>query len=150
MLTKHYIAKICDQFGIKTKAVSRDFVETLILYDWKGNIRELINALHSSIANAMNEPKLNPHHLPVEIRIHCRQKNLAEKKRLGKGVQENLEMDDIKFPCLKDFKRLNESQYLDSLIKLSKGKIEKACRISRVSRSGLYHLLEKHNKKLKV
>jgi len=149
LLTKHYITKICDQFGINTKDISKDFVETLILYDWKGNIRELINVLHSSIANAMNEPKLNPHHLPVELRIYCRQKNLAEKKRLGQGVQENLEVDDIKFPCLKDFRRLNESQYLDSLIKLSKGKIEKACHLSGVSRSGLYHLLEKHRKNLK-
>ncbi|MBU2630966.1 MAG: sigma 54-interacting transcriptional regulator, partial [Proteobacteria bacterium] len=146
LLTKHYIAKICDQFGINTKEHSKDLVEALILYDWKGNIRELINVLHSSIANAMNEPKLNPHHLPVELRIHCRQKSLAAKKRL-QGLQENLEMDDIKFPSLKDFRRLNESQYLDSLMKLSRGKIEKACHISGVSRSGLYHLLEKHRKK---
>ncbi len=148
LLTNHYIKKICDQFGINTKAISKDFVETLILYDWKGNIRELINVLHSSIANAMNEHQLNPHHLPVELRIHCRQKNLAEKSRLGQGVREKLEVDDLKFPCLKDFRRVNESQYLDSLIKLSKGGIEKACHISGVSRSGLYNLLEKHGKKI--
>ena len=149
LLTQHYISKICDQFGIHPKDISKDFVETLMLYDWKGNIRELINILHSSIANAMNEPKLNPHHLPVELRIYCRQKNLAEKKRLGQGVQENLKLDDIRFPCLKDFRRINESQYLDSLIELSGGNIEKACNISEVSRSGLYHLLEKHKKKMK-
>lgn len=148
LLTHHYISKICDQFGINPKNISKDFVETLMLYDWKGNIRELISVLHSSIANAMNEPKLNPHHLPVELRIYCRQKNLVEKKRLGQGVQTNLEMDDLKFPCLKDFRRINESQYLDSLIKLCQGNIEKACNISAVSRSGLYHLLEKHKKKL--
>jgi two-component system NtrC family response regulator len=58
-------------------------------------------------------------------------------------------MDDIKFPCLKDFRLLNESKYLDSLVNLSKGSIEKACHISGVSRSGLYHLLEKHQKTLK-
>jgi len=149
LLTQHYIAKICEQFGINTKDISRDFVETLILYDWKGNIRELINVLHSSIANAMNEPKLNPHHLPVELRIYCRQKNLAAKKHLEQGVQGNLELDDIKFPCLKDFRLLSESKYLDSLIKLSRGSIEKACHTSGVSRSGLYHLLEKHQKTLK-
>ncbi|CCK78831.1 sigma-54-dependent transcriptional regulator [Desulfobacula toluolica] len=149
LLTRHYIAKICDQFGIHTKDVSRDFVETLILYDWKGNIRELISVLHSSIANAMNEHKLNPHHLPVEVRIYCRQKKMAANKSLGRGGQENLEMEDVKFPCLKEFRHLNESQYLDSLIKLSKGNIERACHLSGVSRSGLYHLLEKHQKKLK-
>ena len=147
LLTRHYIAKICDQFGIHTKDFSRDFVETLILYDWKGNIRELINVLHSSIANAMNEPRLNPYHLPVELRIYCRKKKLVVKKHLGQGGQETLEMD-VEFPCLKEFRRCNESQYLESLIKLSKGNIERACHISGVSRSGLYHLLEKHQKRL--
>lgn len=149
LLATHYIEKICSQFGINTKDVSGDFIETLLLYSWRGNIRELINVLHASIANAMNESRLNPYHLPVELRIYCRQKKLEQKKRLEQGVQKTLELDQIQFPCLKDFRRINESQYLDSLIKLSRGSSENACRISGVSRSGLYNLLEKHRKKLK-
>lgn len=149
-LTRHYIEKICDEFGIRPKTVSRDFVETLMIYDWKGNVRELVNVLHAAIANSLNEPQLNPHHLPVELRIYCRRKTWQKKNDLDQGIKQHLGADEPNFPSLKDFRQINEGQYLDALIKVSDGKIEKACHIAGVSRSGLYHLLDKHGKKLKA
>lgn len=147
-LTRHYIDKICDEFGIRPKTVSRDFIETLMIYDWKGNVRELVNVLHAAIANSLNESRLNPHHLPVELRIYCRRKTWQKKSDLDQGIQQHLGGGETSFPSLKDFRQVNEAHYLDALVKVSSGKIEKACQIAGVSRSGLYHLLDKHGKKL--
>ncbi|NDY74629.1 hypothetical protein G3N28_21940, partial [Desulfobacter hydrogenophilus] len=107
-----------------------------------------ISVLHAAVASGLNEPRLNPHHLPVALRIFSRKKTWEEQRPLEQGIENGLGTDETGFPCLKDFRHLNESQYLDALVRLSGGHIEKACSMAGVSRSGLYHLLEKHNKKL--
>jgi two-component system NtrC family response regulator len=148
LLADYYMEKICAQFGIRPKTMSDDFINTLMVYDWKGNIRELISVLHAAVAGGLNEPRLNPHHLPVALRIFSRKKTWEEQRPLEQGNENGLGTDETGFPSLKDFRLLNESQYLDALVGLSGGRIEKACTMAGVSRSGLYHLLEKHNKKL--
>ena len=146
-LTRHYIENICEQMSIQSKDVSQDFIETLMVYNWKGNVRELISVLHSAIANALNESRLNPYHLPVAVRIYCRRKTWEKKQ--NRNFEEMLPESEADFPTLKDFRYMNESQYLDALVSLSGGKVDRACRLAGISRSGLYHLLEKHEKKLK-
>ncbi|NDY74669.1 sigma-54-dependent Fis family transcriptional regulator, partial [Desulfobacter hydrogenophilus] len=82
LLADYYMEKICAQFGIRPKAMSDDFIDTLMVYDWKGNIRELISVLHAAVASGLNEPRLNPHHLPVALRIFSRKKTWEEQRPL--------------------------------------------------------------------
>lgn len=154
-LTNHYVAKICDEFEINTKGISKDFIDALMRCKWNGNVRELINVLHTTIANAMNEPMIYPHHLPVDLRIHlCKQNLSGEKKQkeispLDIQWSDLLKNDKQNFLSLKKFRTLSEALYLEHLIRSSGGNAEKAVAMAGVSRSSFYQLLSKHNKKLK-
>ncbi|MDM8523203.1 sigma-54 dependent transcriptional regulator [Desulfococcaceae bacterium HSG8] len=151
LLMNHYIYIICDEFGISTKGVSKDFTDSLMRYEWSGNIRELTNVLHATIANAMNEPTLYPHHLPVDMRIHFCKAGIKKKEKHeeNNAPAVTVEINRTKFPELREFRKLAESEYLDDLIKLSESNVSRACRLSGASRSGLYQLLEKHGKRMK-
>lgn len=147
MLTNFYVSQICEELSINSKGVSMDFMEYLTQYDWPGNIRELINILHTSIAQATDEPVLYPQHLPLDMRIGFFKKNLPGESMNGsKFPQIALDINMAHFPKLGVFRDLIESQYLDQLILLSNGKAEEACRRAGISRSGWYHLLDKHGK----
>ena len=154
-LTNHYVAKICDEFEINTKGISKDFIDALMSCKWNGNVRELINVLHTTIANAINEPMIYPHHLPVDIRIQLCKQNLSEEKKQTTDTSMDIQWSDIlkndknNFLTLKQFRKIADSVYLDHLIKISKGKPENAFRLADVSRSSFYQLLAKHKKKLK-
>ncbi len=150
-LVNHYVSKICEDLGIHVKGLSQEFLYQLPDYDWPGNVRELINVLHTSIANAMSAPVLYPHHLPVEIRVHLRKKSLKETQvKTGGRSPAEVIFDTDRFPTLNEYKMITVSSYLDKLITLSDGDANRACEISGVSRSGLYHILNKHGKKLKT
>ncbi len=150
LLTSHYVSKICEEIGINIRGISNDFFNSLTQYEWPGNIRELINVLHTTITNATNEPMLYPHHLPLDIRIHLRKKSLNNQPLQGKVmVLANEEIQTAHLAPLKAFKHATESKYLDTLIEISGGDADKMFRIADVSRSGLYKLLEKHGKRLK-
>ena len=150
LLTSHYVSRICEEFGIDIKGVSTDFLDALVRYEWPGNIRELINVLHTTIANASNEPMMYPHHLPLDIRIHLRKLGLHSQPTQGELMASATEaIQSAPLPPLKDFKHATESRYLDTLIDISGGDADTMCRVADVSRSGLYNLLAKHGKRLK-
>lgn len=150
LLSGHYVSKICDEFGINTKGVSNDFLSALVRYEWPGNIRELINVLHTTIANANDEPMIYPHHLPLEVRIHLRKMGLPSQPPPEEVMTSATgAIQSRPLPPFKDFKHATESRYLDALIGMSGGDADKMCRIADVSRSGLYKLLGKHGKRLK-
>ncbi len=150
-LVYHYVAKICDDLGIHSKGLSKDFVTHFTDYEWPGNIRELVNVLHAGIANAMNASVLYPHHLPVEMRLHIRKKSLQDRSTAPEnGRPVNIRFNPDRFPSLNAFRKLTDALYLDKLIELADGSARRACEMSEVSRSGLYHLLQKHGKKMKA
>lgn len=150
LLTTHYVSKICDEFGIHVKGVSNDFIDDLMCYEWPGNIRELISVLHTTIADAIDEPMIYPHHMPLNIRIHLRKKSLNKQPlqaNLIASATEAIQSDRL--PPLKNFRHAAESKYIEALIDMTDGDADKMCRVARVSRSGLYKLLANHGKRLK-
>lgn len=150
LLTGHYVSRICEEFGINIKGVSNDLLEALTLYEWPGNIRELINVLHTTIASAMNEPMIYPHHLPLDIRIHLRKTSLdspPSREKLLAGASGLIPGGQL--PPLKDFRDAAELRYIEALIDLTGGDADRMAIIADVSRSGLYKLLGKHGKRLK-
>ncbi|MFW6323878.1 MAG: sigma-54-dependent transcriptional regulator [Desulfovibrionales bacterium] len=170
LLTNHYVGKVCDEYRIPRKGVSRDFMDSLCSYTWPGNVRELTNVLYTAVDNAYDEPILYPHHLSLDIRIHLAKNSLQEREQykrprnldpawpvyqpptsleagLGNGNSflENFES----FPSIKQVRELTinrmETEYLHELSKLCKGKVKQACRISGLSRARLYELMKKHS-----
>jgi two-component system NtrC family response regulator len=60
--------------------MSPEYLAALTLYDWPGNIRELINTLEQSIYVAGDKPTLFSKDLPVKIRVETSLKAAKNKR----------------------------------------------------------------------
>jgi two-component system NtrC family response regulator len=141
----YHIARICRRSEIETKALSSDFLEALVAYDWPGNVRELVNALERAVAASFTSPTLFHRHLPSALRVKLAQAAVAA----DLPTEENVAVAfDDNLPRLKDLREATyakiERNYLQQLIKVTAGDMEKASRISDVGRTRLYDLLRKH------
>ncbi len=150
-LTLHYVAKICDNYGMPTKGVTHEFFDVLRVYQWPGNIRELINTLEGAIMEAGAEPTLLPIHLPHRIRIQVARgsvKSVPESLKT-EGPEETEERTSAS--SLAAYHEYRESvlataekKYLEDLMLFTRGSIKEACHISGLGRTRLYMLMKKY------
>ena len=156
-LISHYVPDICRQMNINAKGISDDFVEMLECYDWPGNIRELINLLHITLANAFDEPMLYPHFLPKEFRIKILRKKINVntgnddiKGKVFLNISQAPSKNMIQYKEFRDYVNiLMESKYIDYLSGLPVKNISELCRMSGLSRSRIYQLFAKHKKNVR-
>lgn len=139
-LVFYYTARICERHGVGVKGFSPEFLECLTAYDWPGNIRELIQAMERTLTVAHNEFTLFPKHLPTHIRVKLARASIKE----GDQKREKEPSPESKMETLNDFRRKMDRAYLQDLMKHAGKDIEKACRLSGLSRSHLYSLLREH------
>ncbi len=139
-LIGYYVNKICMRQGREVKGFSPEFSDALCAYDWPGNIRELINALESALAAALDETMLYPKHLPTQLRVSLIRGAVSKKKDSTKF---SVKMDTLKERRDAVFVR-EEKQYLQELVALTGGSIREACAISGLGRARLYQLIKKH------
>lgn len=161
-LVIQYVAKVCDAHGCKKKSYSREFINTLKQYSWPGNVREFVNTIEAVISDAFYEPILFPKHLPEAIRIKAvtsgmkRKSRAVEEKVLeSPGIQEKVTVTapaiEIagELPTFKEYRnealREVETDYLQKLMKATRGNIKKACAISGLGRTRLYTLLKNNS-----
>ncbi|WP_040371275.1 sigma-54-dependent transcriptional regulator [Alkalidesulfovibrio alkalitolerans] len=158
LLVEHYLDRIHRSHPGVRKRVSKDYMDVLMRYEWPGNVRELVNVIQSSVQNAMTEEVLNPYHFPIEIRMATLSRKM-ERASCDKDGCRNFE-SMIPLPGkgepLPSFKEVRnaaiqslERMYLEELYSACSGSIEKACKISKLSRARLYEILQKHNFSLK-
>ncbi len=147
-LLVHYTAKLCERYGIGTKGFSPEFLDAFQTYGWPGNVRELIATLEKAISEAFHEPTLYPKHLPIDMRVKLKRTEL-DKEHVAENPSQAYNEPPQSLPSLKDFREESishvEKQYLEDLLKLTKGDIKQACDISDLSRPRLYALLKKYN-----
>jgi len=145
-LTLHYMNFLCERFGIPAKATSPEFWTVVADYQWPGNVRELIQALEKALLSAKDEPLLFPKHLPTYIRIQVA-RNSFPKKPAGSAAAAIRPLVPDQPPQWKDIRKAAvteaEQRYLKDLIAFVGGDVNKACRISGLSRSRFYALLRK-------
>ncbi len=143
-LVNHLIQKFCKQYGIAPKGYSPEFLELLCQYHWPGNIRELVNTIESALNAATDSPVLYPNHLPDQVRIKIKSDVLRGSFKQQDGLQPE-------YKTVEDFPQLNslvehvKKNYLQNLMVITNGDIPLACRISGLSRSGLYDHIKKYN-----
>lgn len=146
-LTVHYMVKKCDQYKMETKGFSPDFFEAMSGYDWPGNVREMINTIESLISIYQHEPTLYSKHLPLHIRVPSARQPFDKFESSPKGPEKAGARVE-KLPTLKDAREEAlaevEKKYLHDLMPLTNWNIKKACHISGLSRSRLYHLMKKY------
>ncbi len=143
-LVCHFIRRACRRQGIDNKGSSPDFLDTLMQYDWPGNIRELVNAIDQAVLRAGSEPILYPQHLSRNIRASVARLQVADLPPLEERTPPMSNPDN--FPDLRTYRDKHmaelETWYLKNLMLISKGQIPVACRLSGLSRPRLYALLK--------
>jgi two-component system, NtrC family, response regulator len=143
----HFNAEYQKRSGRGVKGFSPEFIEALTEYPWPGNVRELLTALETAIDKSRDDPVLYHSHLPSNIRVHTAQAALA-KRRVFDDVPEPGPGGRETLPSLKEFREEGlaamEKNYLSELMRITGGDIKEACRISGLSRSRLYSLLQEH------
>ncbi|MGO9137830.1 MAG: sigma-54-dependent transcriptional regulator [Syntrophales bacterium] len=140
----YYVNKICMRHGTEMKGFSPEFVETLCAYDWPGNIRELVNALESSLAAALHESILYPKHLPTHIRVHLARTAVQRKKSTTTPPAATCTLKERR----ESVYAREERQYLQELMNMTGGHIRESCEISGLQRARLYQLMKKHGIKI--
>ncbi len=142
-LTRYFLARMCDRSNLDCKGIAPDFIEHLITYDWPGNVRELQHTLEQVVAGAVQTPTLFAYHLPEHFRVRQAQAAIqSPPSNTGPVVSA---AESLAPPAWQDYKKESEKKYIYNLMRYAKGNITIACQVSRLSRTRLYQLREKHD-----
>lgn len=144
-IAEQHMKRLCQIYKTTEKDFSPDFFITLARYDWPGNVRELVNALERAISAAREEPILFPKHLPTYIRIQVARSTAGEES--NSNSEHHVETTAT-FPTIREIRDAAisraEQKYLKDLIASVGGDLGEARRVSGLSRSRLYGLLNKY------
>lgn len=135
-LVTYFITKLCKRYKLETKGVSQDFIDALVSHDWPGNVRELLQTIEQVFTSAFLGPTCFAIHLPQQFRVKQARADLNASKS-PPPTQSSL-------PTWREYKEMSEKSYIEKLKVLAEGNVSKACRISSLSRTRLYQLINKH------
>jgi two-component system NtrC family response regulator len=128
--------------------VSPEFLEALARYDWPGNVRELFNVVELALAANPGVDVLRSAHLPTHIRVKAAQSRVPENPQDEIEAMARRTGEAQELPEWAEFKEQTlsraERAYLERLLGLTGGDMERAQAVSGLSRSRLYTLLRKH------
>lgn len=149
-LADYYITRICSRIGIPKKEPSVDFMDAMLLYEWPGNIREMVNTIETAVASANNCQKLFARHLPDTIRIHVVRSSLPQPARpLESTTARQGFNSQERIPSLKEYRKRAaedaEREYLHALLIQTRNNINAALQLSKLSRSRFYELLKTYD-----
>ena len=133
LLFNSFLTEICTKNNIKIDYVEKDVFNTLLKYNWKGNIRELKNT--------------------VEYMVVLCHDNRITKELIPQYILENI-VDGPKQKSKVQFldqsmKRL-EIELLENALRKAKGNKAKAAKILNIPRTTLYYKLKLYEKELDV
>ena len=158
LLAEHYVIHFNKKKNKKI-TISNGTLAIMMKYEWKGNIRELKNAIeYAHVKTKCSE--IRPEHLPVKIlnavnslttipnidcALHEPNKNeLISHKNIPNSSSLS-HYDDLFKMNYQDAKKYFEKIYITNLLTQTKGKIKDIAQISGLNRSSLYKIF-KNNK----
>jgi two-component system, NtrC family, response regulator len=162
-LVTWWLDKRAESHGQQVKVVSDDFMETIMAYDWPGNVREFIHSMDRACTTVGQESVLYSTHLPVELRVSVARAETG--KQLGKKFDVPPATDSFysaqkQHPMgtsspaqsvggfvpqsLKEHRLTKEKEYIEGLLLHTNGDIKLAHTLAGVSRGHLYELMKKH------
>lgn len=141
-LILHRLSRHSERCGLEIKGVSPEFLQATLEHPWPGNVRELLNSLEVVLHAVGDSPTLHSIHLPADLRLSAIQKELADKEAASDQSENALSLPNHQ--KLQAVLAETEKAYLTNLLTLTGGDTPEACRISGLSRTGLYTRLKKH------
>lgn len=136
LLANHIIRKLNQEYGRSVERLSREGENTLLGYDWPGNVREMENLLGRALINMKpSEIVIEAQHLP---RISGKSQQPAEAvPETATNPYEGQTFDQLQAAWERDL--------LAELLKLHSGNKTAVARALQISIRGLYYKLEKHD-----
>ena len=126
LLIEHFVRKYCKEYNRQGKTLSKDLVEVLVSYEWRGNIRELENKIQQLVVMTTTDviTSENMQCSSIELPYHKTGQSLKTEK--------------------KEAMNTFEKNYLMNLMSEHKGNVVIAAKNSGKSRTALWNLLRKH------
>lgn len=121
LLATYFMTGFCKLLKKDIRGFTPAAIQRMLLYDWPGNIRELQNKVEHAVIMT-NKNMLSP-------------EDLFNDTNLLKNT----------FNSYKDAKERFEREYVESLLKISKGNVTYASKIARRYRADIYKLIKKYN-----
>lgn len=128
-LAEYFIGKFSGQFGSVRHFINDKAKNALLNYEWKGNVRELSNAVKNALTYASG-PELSVNDFPF---IYGR-KN-------ADGIATRDEASDYLY-SYKDYESKYKKYYFESLLKHCGGKVSEACKIAGLTPQGFRKILK--------
>jgi len=141
-LTMHHLSSHNERHGTEIKGLSPEFLQILLDHPWPGNVRELLSTLEVALRCAGDSPTLYRIHLPTDMRVSEAQRSLTDKP--GDSPQASHAGMPLGQGTLQSVLDQTEEAYLANLLSCTGGDVRETCRISGLSRTGLYTRLKKH------
>ncbi len=133
LLFTQFLNEICSKNKISVPTIENDVYNILLKYRWKGNIRELKNAVEYMVV-VSNGNKILKDHIPQYIIVDLSKNvdyiNLPNLAKGQSGLEENLSA--------------MEMNLLIDAMKKAEGNKTKAAQLLKIPRSTLYYKLEQH------
>jgi two-component system NtrC family response regulator len=106
-------------------------------YDWPGNVRELYQTMEQVFTSSFLGPTCFSIHLPEQFRV----------QQARAGFEPKKDQQDLSSQLLswRAYKELHEKNYVEKLKLVAENNVSKGCRISGLSRTRLYQLLQKYD-----
>lgn len=138
-LTYHFLKRFCRKTGKKISGFSDDALETLVSYDWPGNVRQLKNVVERLVILS-DENQLDQKLLYDNLDIR-REDNSNDIE-----IPENLEELKAAKKCfLENYFSKIEASFLKKALSKANGNITKAAKIVGMQRSNFSTLMKKYD-----
>jgi len=143
-LTKFFVGKYNDLFGMQVQGVSDEVMKYFLAYEWPGNVRELENTIEGAMNMTTDYGDIEVVHLPMHIRRRVHSLDDTAKSSLGRSsyfdygavIQErNLQHQLAQF----------ERAYVMKVMTQHEGNVSATARALGVSRQSLQYRLRKWN-----
>lgn len=124
LLAAHFVKEMSKKHNKKITGLNRDTHSMLMLHVWRGNIRELKNAIERSVIMC-NEDRIFPHHLPLDT--------FVERDFAREAAKEYWPLDKL------------EEIYIRVILRLTHSNQSRAAKILGISRKTLLEKRKKYN-----
>lgn len=136
-----FLAKASHECGRSGLKLSDDFVAALLMYDWPGNIRQMLNEVRRAVAMAHDGDTLTAHDLAPEIARPWQERPVAVRPGpTAPGVFVRLDQ-----PLGQAIRQVEEA-FIQRAMDVTGGRVTDAAKILGLSRKGLF--LKRRRRKL--